>query len=801
MYGKEAKKNDKNGEIVYGEKMAIFVLIDREYLHYMGIIENPEVIHREFEIVCKKNYFYRDYPIDLELLKSHKQNIKGAIKTFREFTTLVEQFIITKKIKGPGIISISDVWKVDMEYITKIDNISFISHSEYPPLIIGTVHVRDNFLKINMYKLENKEHGFLKTVNYTDIKHEKIDVLVHHNLHIKNIGGVWTIDIFECAKQLIRGRSFSLDEILKRCQKNEQPGEDTIETVRKRQTTDPILIALLKLSVLELCKELCEVTGHQLNRTISFRAERTEYFLMHAMYSNNWLICKEKKENEHYTGGLVLDPRTGLFEKVILIDFNSLYPSIIIESNLCFSTIHQIKKNIEDGLPLPTGGNKNDTNTVEAALLPKLLGTLIARRRMLKKDLKKKYSSVYDARQKALKITANSIYGCLGSTGRFSNLDMAAFITRRGRELLLRAKAEIETMGLSVLYGDTDSLMIHVSCEAEKIPVLSQTICENINRHFRFITIEMEDIFEKVVLYTKKKYAGITTKKEIVLKGIERRDFCVLSNQFIYDIISIILTSGDQKKIIEKIIDIKNNLKTYDKENFVLQRILGKDPEKYTSPAGSPHILLALRVNERIRKKQLKTPLFKKNDVISYLIGRNGAFLPSENFEIDFDYYVKQQILSPLFKITNVLGNFNVDAIRKLFNIQKAVSSHMHITTPCCETVQLQTSTCNTCNKPIDKNFLHNKAMKMLREEIELLYEREFVCDICDNKQYVCLNCFNCGAILSYTARNKEFDNFLEKYKTTFPDFDVDDIAKMSGYRQIDLSMYFLEEINRCRRR
>ncbi|ELA46508.1 DNA polymerase (pol2) [Vavraia culicis subsp. floridensis] len=792
IYGKERLRVGDSGRMTYGEKMAITLTVKPEHLHYMGLMDKDVLSNVDYETVVKKNYFYADLPANLELIKCNKKNLKGAVRSFTEFSSPAEQFIITKRIRGPGIVEISEIYETNTELITKEEDIKFMEHAEYPPLIIGALFVADTLLKVNLYRMEDRKHVFLKVINFTDIRSESVDVLVHHNMHLKSISGVWVIDTFECAKQLMRGRSFCLNEILGRNLLENSASDGYQNGNCGKKYAEDTFCALIKLGVLDLCKELCEITGHQLDRTITFRAERTEYLLMHSMYQKKWLICRERKGNNHYTGGLVLEPRTGLFENIILIDFNSLYPSIIIEENLCFSTINRKARAGKENVDGACAGN-----TEEMALLPAILSTLITRRKKLKQELVKKYSSTYDARQKALKITANAIYGCLGSTGRFSNLEMAAFITGRGRELLMKAKSEIEKIGLTVLYGDTDSLMIKSDCSVEEIPSLAQKICASINNHYKFISIEMEDIFERIILYTKKKYAGITVKKEIILKGIERRDYCMLSNQFIYDVIWILLTSSDHNLVMKRLIELKTNLKTYGKENFVLERMLNKDPEKYTTPEGSPQVQLALRINEHITKNNLKMPLYKKNDIISYVMGHDGAFLPTESLEINYEYYLEQQFLTPFFRLVGVLKNFNVDAVRRLFNIQKRVVSSLRITTPCCNTPQSQTAFCNTCNAEIDKNFLRNQAIDNLRAEIELLYERKVMCPNCDNEQGLFLNCFNCGSNIPRKTRNKEFDDFLDDCRGTFPSFEIDEITKMSEYRTVNLFLYFREEIER----
>lgn len=137
-----------------------------------------------------------------------------------------------------------------------------------------------------------------------------------------------------------------------------------------------------------------------------------------------------------YAGGLVLDPKRGFYDKfILLMDFNSLYPSIIQEYNICFTTVErpQVDKSStaatdEQILPdLPD-------SSLPVGVLPTEIRKLVDSRREVKKLMKANISQdlmlQYDIRQKALKLTANSMYGCLGfAHSRFYAKPLAALIT------------------------------------------------------------------------------------------------------------------------------------------------------------------------------------------------------------------------------------------------------------------------------------------------------------------------------------------------------------------------------------
>jgi DNA polymerase alpha subunit A len=119
-----------------------------------------------------------------------------------------------------------------------------------------------------------------------------------------------------------------------------------------------ILNIVVELNILPLALQITNIAGNTLSRTLSAgRAERNEFLLLHAFHNKGYItpdkkminkkkdvgdttIIHEGKKKPAYTGGLVLEPKKGFYDKLILLmDFNSLYPSIIQEFNLCFTTV------------------------------------------------------------------------------------------------------------------------------------------------------------------------------------------------------------------------------------------------------------------------------------------------------------------------------------------------------------------------------------------------------------------------------------------------------------------------------
>ena len=158
----------------------------------------------------------------------------------------------------------------------------------------------------------------------------------------------------------------------------------------------------------------------------------------------------------------MLEPKRGFYDRfILLLDFNSLYPSIIQEYNVCFTTIDHAH------CPPDTGDNTASAYSqlvlpdpsVPLGVLPSEIRVLVERRRKVKQLMKgaqgnRELYLEYDIRQKALKLTANSMYGCLGfPNSRFYAKPLAAIVTGKGRDVSWEGEG-----------GETASLIFEMLC-------------------------------------------------------------------------------------------------------------------------------------------------------------------------------------------------------------------------------------------------------------------------------------------------------------------------------------------------
>ena len=250
-------------------------------------------------------------------------------------------------------------------------------------------------------------------------------------------------------------------------------------------------------------------------------------------------------------GGYVLDSRPGIYRHVLVLDFKSLYPSIIRSFCIdpCAYWVAQIEQlPAADCVP----GFNGARFARRRALLPAIIQDLWQARERAKRDSNAPLSQ-------AIKIIMNSFYGVLGSPGcRFFDPRISSSITLRGHEIIQRSREWIEQRGYRVIYGDTDSLFVWLeSCDTDsRAQGIGTELQQGLNQWWReglraefgvdsALEIEFETHYQKFFMPTvrgaetgsKKRYAGVIERdgrREVIFKGLEnvRTDWTPLARQF-----------------------------------------------------------------------------------------------------------------------------------------------------------------------------------------------------------------------------------------------------------------------------
>jgi DNA polymerase-2 len=249
-------------------------------------------------------------------------------------------------------------------------------------------------------------------------------------------------------------------------------------------------------------------------------------------------------------GGFVMDSRSGLYDSVLVLDYKSLYPSII--RTFLIDPVGLVEGLREDeAATVPGFRNARFSRTKHC--LPGIVRQVWEGRDAAKRERNQPLAQ-------ALKIIMNAFYGVLGSSGcRFFDPRLASSITLRGHQIMHRTRELIEAQGYQVIYGDTDSTFVwlgraHGESDAARI---GRALVEHVNgwwrRHLReeldlecALELQFERHFRRFLMPTvrgsdegsKKRYAGLVLKadgsEEVVYKGLEtvRTDWTPLAQQF-----------------------------------------------------------------------------------------------------------------------------------------------------------------------------------------------------------------------------------------------------------------------------
>lgn len=278
---------------------------------------------------------------------------------------------------------------------------------------------------------------------------------------------------------------------------------------------------------------------------------------------------------DQYEGATVIEPKRGYYDvPVATLDFASLYPSIMQAHNLCYTTLLNkqtveklnLKKD-EDYIVTPNG-DLFCKASVRKGLLSQILEELLSARKKAKRDLAVETDpfkkAVFNGRQLALKVTANSVYGLTGATnGKLPCLAIASSTTSYGREMIEKTKHEVEekytiangySHDAEVIYGDTDSVMVKFgTTELAEAMKLGQEAADFVSGKFtKPIKLEFEKVYFPYLLINKKRYAGLYWTNpnkwdKMDTKGIEtvRRDNCRLVQTVIETSLRMLLIDRD----------------------------------------------------------------------------------------------------------------------------------------------------------------------------------------------------------------------------------------------------------------
>ncbi|MHA1681869.1 MAG: DNA polymerase domain-containing protein [Promethearchaeota archaeon] len=399
---------------------------------------------------------------------------------------------------------------------------------------------------------------------------------------------------------------------------------------------------------------------------------------------------------------------------VTVVDFHSLYPTIMIAYNLCYSTKttwKEIQKNgwVEDiDYNHTPSGHYFVTQKIRKGILPKILEKLLDARSKAKKAMKSackegdfNEESIQNGTQLAIKVSANSVYGFVGAFF-YTDRDISESVTLYGQKLIKRVKKEIEARytkanGYSrdavVVYGDTDSVFVIFGNTVEESFKVGKEACEWIDNQGFFkkpVSLGFEKVYYPMILLSKKKYFGMKYEKSPFEKpkyharGIEtiRRDnFRFLRNVLkeVNDILTgTIKAEGDLGKIDYAIRHCQTQIMKCANgdvpiEDLIISKALSRPVEEYVHNLPA-HVGLVKKLAKRAPGSEPKS-----GDRVPYVVLEAGKgtklcdrtedpeYALKNRCSIDYEYYAFNLLLKAVCRVFGSLVGSNT--FEHVFNV------------------------------------------------------------------------------------------------------------------------------------
>ncbi len=450
-----------------------------------------------------------------------------------------------------------------------------------------------------------------------------------------------------------------------------------------------VIMLLLNLKLIDKYIAISKASGTLLQEVVNLGQTKLidnliiREFKKHNRVMNMRPVYNDEEEDDEvgYLGATVIDPVVGMHEKICIMDFSSLYPSIMRAYNICPSSIIYNEHFNGNFIKTPNDMKfEKDTPGIIPTILEFLYNERVRYKKMMKNAETSEKRDEYDSYQYAFKILLNSIYGYFGyKRSRLYDVNIAQTVTAVGRKTLMQTKDIIESYkeyGLKTIAGDTDSCMFTINGDIsfKKAKEIASII------HDKMVTIlpppmslEFEAYGERGIFLAKKRYAVRLVDEngtyKLKMRGIEtrRRDFTTYTTETLEEIINILLTTGDMKKAasyaneqinkIKRISDVNEDPELMKK--LLLTKKLTKPIEEYNG--AMPHINAIKRSIER------GEPAPSIGDRIAFYVTEGKSknisdrteleeYVLKKNLLVSKRYYMGKQLQPPIDRIFEALG-------------------------------------------------------------------------------------------------------------------------------------------------
>ncbi|WGY46740.1 DNA polymerase II [Vibrio sp. ABG19] len=563
---------------------------------------------------------------------------------------------------------------VEDEYALLTAMVEWFEHFD-PDVIVGwnvidfdfrLLHKRAEWHKLKLMIGRSRQPIFFRTASQTQqgfitipgrVVLDGIDTLKTATYHFRS----WSL---ESVSQELLGAGKAIHNVHDRMDEINRMYREDKPSLAKYNLQDCVLVNRIfaHTHLLEFAIERSRLTGVELDRVGGSVAAFTNLYLpqLHRagyiapnLHSENWLASP---------GGYVMDSIPGLYDSVLVLDFKSLYPSIIRSflidpMGLIEGLQLQIGNAPDQAVPGFRGGQFHRSRH----FLPQMIENLWAARDVAKKNNEKAFSQ-------AIKIIMNSFYGVLGSSGcRFFDTRLASSITMRGHEIMKQTKQLIEARGYQVIYGDTDSTFVSLGSEhsQQDADQIGQSLVQHINQWWRkhlkqeyalnsILELEYETHYRKFLMPTirgsetgsKKRYAGLIGEgdnERMVFKGLEsaRSDWTPLAQQFQSELYRMIFHGEQPDDYIRRIVE--ETLAGEHDNELVYQKRLRRKLHEYQKNV--PPQVRAARMADEINQRLGRPLQYQNRGLIEYCITINGPE-PREyqHSAMDYQHYIDKQL-------------------------------------------------------------------------------------------------------------------------------------------------------------
>ena len=606
--------------------------------------KNPIIMIAFYAEDFKKVFVWKHFKTNLDYVE-FVESEAALIKKFKEVIETYKPDIINGYFSDgfdfPYIRTRADKYKINLDLGLDFSELKIKRGMNVTAQINGIVHLDIfKFIRKIMYGTLNTDKYNLDSVASEMLGEKK------HDVNLDELSVEW---------------DNNLEKMDKFCEYNLQ---------------DARLSYMLSEKLFPTLSEMVKITGltiYDVNR-MGFSQLVEWYLLKQALEFNQ--IAPNKPTNEELIkrratrikGAFVFEPEPGLYKDIVVFDYRSLYPTIIGSHNISPGTL-RCSCCEGDAKKVPLENEQIWFCEKRKGFIPTLIEELITRRMRIKeiiKDTTKEKSKILDARERTLKLLANSFYGYLGFyAARWYSLDSAQATTAYGRYYIKQVISKAQKSEFKVIYSDTDSVFLTLDGKTKDDAI---KFSERINQELPgLMELEFDGFYPSGIFVSakmgqsgaKKRYALATEEGLVKIKGFEsvRRNTSAIAKETQEKVLDIILKEHNNEKAlsyVKKVIDDLRN-KRIQLEKVIISIQLQKELSEYD--ARGPHVAAA----QRLKNKGIHVG---PGSAISFVVTqgsdiiRNRAKLPDEikQDEYDPDYYILHQVVPAVERIFNVLG-------------------------------------------------------------------------------------------------------------------------------------------------